>query len=116
MAPEVKSSVKDRSIEVSSGRVNSGARSPAFITWWVLQCDIVAQERPRQVILWHEAALLLIFRALLRGSSSVGRASRSQCEGRGFDPLLLHHLKRPVVRLRPLLSCLGSSVDRASAS
>src|SRR5580658_6975334 len=28
-----------------------------------------------------------------RGSSSVGRASRSQCEGRGFDPLLLHQSK-----------------------
>jgi chorismate mutase-like protein len=25
------------------------------------------------------------------GGSSVGRASRSQCEGRGFDPLPLHH-------------------------
>ena len=24
------------------------------------------------------------------GGSSVGRASRSQCEGRGFDPLPLH--------------------------
>jgi hypothetical protein len=26
------------------------------------------------------------------GGSSVGRASRSQCEGRGFDPLPLHHI------------------------
>ena len=26
----------------------------------------------------------------VRGGSSVGRASRSQCEGRGFDPLPLH--------------------------
>src|SRR5688572_15519193 len=26
------------------------------------------------------------------GGSSAGRASRSQCEGRGFDPLPLHHL------------------------
>jgi hypothetical protein len=25
------------------------------------------------------------------GRSSAGRASRSQCEGRGFDPLRLHH-------------------------
>ncbi len=25
------------------------------------------------------------------GGSSAGRASRSQCEGRGFDPLPLHH-------------------------
>ena len=31
-----------------------------------------------------------------RGGSSDGRASRSQCEGRGFDPLPLHHgLQRP---------------------
>jgi hypothetical protein len=27
------------------------------------------------------------------GSSSVGRAPRSQCGGRGFDPLLLHQFK-----------------------
>ncbi len=26
------------------------------------------------------------------GGSSAGRASRSQCEGRGFDPLPLHHI------------------------
>src|SRR5258706_11421187 len=32
--------------------------------------------------------------ALRRGGSSAGRASRSQCEGRGFDPLPLHHRKR----------------------
>ena len=34
-----------------------------------------------------------------RGRSSAGRASRSQCEGRGFDPLRLHHMNfqgRPV--------------------
>ena len=30
-----------------------------------------------------------------RGCSSAGRASRSQCEGRGFDPLHLHQTKRP---------------------
>src|SRR3954466_7042209 len=29
------------------------------------------------------------------GGSSVGRASRSQCEGRGFDPLPLHHKPGP---------------------
>ena len=27
----------------------------------------------------------------LRGRSSAGRARRSQCRGRGFDPLRLHH-------------------------
>jgi len=31
-----------------------------------------------------------IFGGLMWGGSSVGRASRSQCEGRGFDPLPLH--------------------------
>src|SRR5471032_527224 len=35
------------------------------------------------------------------GGSSVGRASRSQCEGRGFDPLPLHQL--PLGRQKPLL-------------
>src|ERR1700722_5299274 len=51
--------------------------------------------------LWHGEPLLVIFRALFRGSSSVGRASRSQCEGRGFDPLLLHHHLGPEAALRP---------------
>ena len=31
-------------------------------------------------------------RPFSRGGSSAGRASRSQCEGRGFDPLPLHHI------------------------
>ena len=31
--------------------------------------------------------------AALRGGSSAGRASRSQCEGREFDPPPLHHLR-----------------------
>src|SRR6266704_2939016 len=90
------SSVSDRSFPVSSGRVNSGARSPALI---------ISSSPPVRhpslgltglcAILWLRVPLLLIFRALFRGSSSVGRASRSQCEGRGFDPLLLHHHLRP---------------------
>ena len=29
------------------------------------------------------------------GSSSAGRAPRSQCGGRGFDPLLLHQSPKP---------------------
>src|ERR1700716_3281105 len=36
------------------------------------------------------------------GGSSAGRASRSQCEGRGFDPLPLHQLP-PV--FPPFLPC-----------
>src|SRR5580658_1719233 len=32
------------------------------------------------------------------GGSSVGRASRSQCEGRGFDPLPLHQF---LIQRRP---------------
>src|SRR3984957_19132727 len=68
-----------------------------------------------RAILWHPGPLLLIFRALFRGSSSVGRASRSQCEGRGIDPLLLHQHLRPE-QFRPQILGLGSSVDRASAS
>ena len=31
------------------------------------------------------------------GRSSVGRASRSQCEGQGFDPPRLHHPPLPDV-------------------
>src|SRR5882672_1857552 len=37
------------------------------------------------------------------GSSSAGRAPRSQCGGRGFDPLLLHHFHGYIVpRLAPV--------------
>jgi hypothetical protein len=36
-----------------------------------------------------------------RGRSSAGRASRSQCEGRGFDPLRLHHMN---IQGRPIKS------------
>ena len=31
------------------------------------------------------------------GRSSAGRASRSQCEGREFDPPRLHHILTPIV-------------------
>ena len=37
-----------------------------------------------------------------RGGSSAGRASRSQCEGRGFDPLPLHQLFLFLVSVRDL--------------
>ena len=54
-------------------------------------------------------------RALVWGGSSAGRASRSQCEGRGFDPLPLHHFfSGPAATDRT--ACPGSSVDRATAS
>ena len=36
------------------------------------------------------------------GSSSAGRAPRSQCGGRGFDPLLLHQSKQVVSPFRPV--------------
>jgi hypothetical protein len=36
-----------------------------------------------------------MIRARAWGGSSAGRASRSQCEGRGFDPLPLHHFSVP---------------------
>jgi hypothetical protein len=40
------------------------------------------------------------------GSSSVGRASRSQCEGQGFDSPLLHHF--PVIVIMPIGPCHDS--------
>ena len=50
-------------------------------------------------------------RRLVWGGSSAGRASRSQCEGRGFDPLPLHHFSLSICGC-----CPRSSVDRATAS
>src|SRR5690348_8425895 len=44
-------------------------------------------------------------RAFRRGGSSAGRASRSQCEGREFDPPPLHQVFLPVKRR---LSLAGS--------
>ena len=41
--------------------------------------------------------------SIARGRSSVGRALRSQCRGRRFDPDRLHHIKQGVTRLRNLL-------------
>src|SRR5208282_3365828 len=35
------------------------------------------------------------------GRSSAGRASRSQCEGRGFDPLRLHQDSPALPRMSP---------------
>src|SRR6185312_14159278 len=93
MAPALNSSVRDRSVAVSSGSVNSGALSPALIMIVPPALHRSPGLALRGAILWHRPPLLLIFRALLGGSSSVGRASRSQCEGRGFDPLLLHHIR-----------------------
>src|SRR5690606_4410307 len=48
------------------------------------------------------------------GSSSAGRASRSQCEGREFDPPLLHHtdIKAACGRLLPIDGiCLPSAMS-----
>src|SRR6185295_6027580 len=39
---------------------------------------------------------------LSRGGSSAGRAPRSQCGGRGFDPLPLHQDSPPEIK-RPLV-------------
>src|SRR5438552_1954658 len=38
-----------------------------------------------------------------RGRSSAGRASRSQCEGQGFDPPRLHHPRPIKIRRLPRL-------------
>ena len=38
------------------------------------------------------ASCLPVLSDLIRAGSSAGRASRSQCEGRGFDPHPVHHL------------------------
>ena len=48
------------------------------------------------------------------GRSSVGRASRSQCEGRGFDSHRLHQFPYPpTIRIRPEWSVLRSSSANA---
>src|SRR5438034_5138669 len=39
----------------------------------------------------------------LWGRSSAGRAPRSQCGGRGFDPLRLHQIPKADALCRPLL-------------
>ncbi len=56
-----------------------------------------------------------------RGGSSVGRASRSQCEGRGFDPLPLHQNfsrkpVRPAFFVFAPLTQLGKSGEFMRAS
>ncbi len=47
------------------------------------------------------------------GGSSVGRASRSQCEGRGFDPLPLHHFPFLNNNLRTIFPLSARSTVRA---
>jgi chorismate mutase-like protein len=44
-------------------------------------------------------------RGLMWGGSSAGRASRSQCEGREFDPPPLHQFRRRAVLLALLVAC-----------
>src|SRR5208283_3283660 len=116
IAPELSSSVSERSVPVSSGSVNSGALSPALSIYYSSLRYILAKFARFGAILWLTGPLLLVFWAVFGGSSSVGRASRSQCEGRGFDPLLLHQSKGRQSFDSGLAFCLGSSVDRASAS
>ena len=43
------------------------------------------------------------------GSSSVGRAPRSQCGGRGFDPHLLHHINDGPLRITSAGPCKSPS-------
>src|SRR6266571_3363125 len=64
-----------------SGRVNSGARDP-IASMYFPGCAA-----RNSIIADYDARIA----RLAWGGSSVGRASRSQCEGRGFDSLPLHH-------------------------
>src|SRR5579871_2809890 len=52
------------------------------------------QGKQRASVALRGLGLMLELRASW-GGSSAGRASRSQCEGRGFDPLPLHHYLGP---------------------
>ena len=49
----------------------------------------------------------------LWGSSSAGRAPRSQCGGRGFDPLSVHHFKMVRQRSGLFLFCLRANAGGA---
>ena len=55
-------------------------------------------------------AFLVTLKGSFRGSSSAGRASRSQCEGREFDPPLLHQEFSRRRSGRLLFSAYGSDL------
>ena len=71
-------------------RAASGRRAPSLARHAAPLPMSATDPRASAVDGWRGPALPS---RLLRGGSSVGRASRSQCEGRGFEPLPLHHLQ-----------------------
>ena len=48
------------------------------------------------------------------GGSSAGRASRSQCEGREFDPPPLHHFFSKALALKAFFFCRRTGTSRSS--
>src|SRR6186713_2000614 len=87
--PSLSRLVNEMSWPFWSGSVNSGAFCSGSSMGRILR----ANRLPGPASLLESRA----FRvqdpgfAQVWGRSSAGRASRSQCEGRGFDPLRLHH-------------------------
>src|ERR1700743_3141665 len=84
MAPELSNSVSDRSVPVSSGSVNSGARSPALsILFSLLRLYPSLAWNCLGAILWQNEALLLVFFALFGGVAQLGerRVRNAKVEG-----------------------------------
>ena len=59
---------------------------------------------------WLGRASAAILECLTWGGSSAGRASRSQCEGREFDPPPLHQCSKKNRPSRPVFCCPESRV------